>query len=112
MLGFLLPVIPGIPLLAFGIIALGPHDPTLRRIGLALRLLVRRWSQMRQPYVRRCGWFVRQRYRDTRMALRAHLHRHEHGTEGWRTHLALLAVMLIGMTASAGMMFVAWHTIP
>lgn len=112
LLGFLLPVIPGIPLLAFGIIALGPHDPTLRRIGLMLRLLLRRWSHMRQPYVRRGGMFVRQRYRDTRLALRVHLHRHEHGNEGWRAHLALLVVTLIGMTASAGVMFAAYHTIP
>ena len=112
LLGFVLPVLPGLPLLALGIIALGPHDPTLRRIAVRVRLLIRRWSQMRQRHLRRCGIFVRQRYRETRLTLHAHLHRHEHGRQGWRAHLALLAMTLLGLTASAGAALAAWHTIP
>lgn len=112
LLGFLLPVIPGLPLLALGIIALGPHDPTLRRSAVLLRLVLRRWSQLRQRHLRWIGSFVRQRYSQTRLSLRAHLHGHQHGRQGWRAHLGLLIMTLIGLTASAGAMFVAWHTIP
>lgn len=111
-LGVILPVLPGLPFLVIGILFLGPHDPTLRRIAVRLRMLVRRWSQVRQRHLRLIGRWVRRQYRETRLAVRAQLHRHQHGAEGWRAHLALLTVMLIGMTASAGILFAALKTIP
>ena len=111
-LGVALPVLPGLPFLALGILVLGPHDPTLRRIAVALRLLLRRWSQARHRHVRRTGSWARQQYRDARHALRAHLHRHRHGADGWRSHLALLGVMLISVTISAGIIFAVWRSVP
>lgn len=112
MLGFVFPVLPGLPFLAIGIVILGPHDPTLRRTAIGIRQILRRWSKAQQPHVRRAGIFARSRYRETRLALRAQLHNQLHCNQGWRGHLKLLAVTLISMAVSAGAMFAAWHTIP
>lgn len=112
LLGMALPVLPGLIFLVFGILVLGPHDPMLRRIAVAIRIVLRRWSQMRQRHMRRLGCFARERYSESRRVVRAHLHRHQHGESGWRTHVSLLLVTLIGLTASAGIMYAVWHTIP
>lgn len=108
----MLPVLPGVPFLVVGIVVLGPHDPLLRRVAIAIRIVLRRWSQMRQRQLRWVGCFARERYNETRRMVREHLHHHQHGAYGWRTHLPLLALTLIGITASAGIMFAVWHTIP
>lgn len=110
-LGCILPVLPGLVLIAFGIVVIGPHDPLLRRIATLVRLLLRRWSRVRQPQVRRLGRWVRWQYRAARLTLREHLHRHEHGAEGWRAHLPLLGVTLAGVAMSAAVMLLIWHTI-
>lgn len=110
-LGLVLPVIPGLPFLAIGIVALGPHDPTLRRMGVTIRLLLRRWSTMRNSHLRRLGCLARGQYAAARQIVRLHLHSHQHGRAGWRAHLPMLITMLIGLTASAAIMWLLWHTI-
>jgi uncharacterized membrane protein YbaN (DUF454 family) len=62
LLGLALPVLPGLILFAIAIVLLGPHDPTLRRLAVWVRLVLRRWSQAKQRHVRRLGIFVRQWY--------------------------------------------------
>jgi hypothetical protein len=111
LLGFILPILPGLIFLGFGTVLIGPHDPVLRRIGVTARLFLRRWSQAKQRHFRWLGCFARERYRDTRRTLRSFLHSHECGTNVWRTHLVLLTVTLIGMAAAASAMFVFWHTV-
>jgi transposase len=111
LLGFLLPILPGIVFLAIGIVILGPHDPTLRRAAVWIRLALRRWSQIKQRHLRAIGSLARARYRQTRLALRVHLHRHQSGTVSWRAHWLLLAVMLLGMAAAASAMLVVWHVV-
>lgn|GEM_PF-2914182 len=112
LLGLALPVLPGLILFAIAIVLLGPHDPTLRRLAVWVRLVLRRWSQAKQRHVRRLGIFVRQWYCAQRLVLRGMLHRHEHGAQGWQTHLALLAAMLIGMAVSGGVFLAVLHQIP
>ena len=111
LLGFLLPVLPGIVFLGLGIILLGPHDPTLRRAAVWIRLALRRWSRSRQRHLRATGALARGKYADSRRALRAHVHRHEAGTVGWRAHLLLLALTLLGIVAAASAMLVFWHVV-
>ena len=111
LLGILLPVLPGVIFLALGIIILGPHDPTLRRAAVWIRLTLRRWSQVKQRHLRALGSLARARYRDSRLALRAHLHRHEAGAFGWRSHMLLLGVTLLGAVVAASAMLLVWHVV-
>ena len=111
LLGFALPILPGVIFLALGIITLGPHDPTLRRAAVAIRIALRRWSQVKQQHFRALGRVARARYRSSRLALRAHLHRHEAGSVSWRSHLLLLGVTLLGMVVAAGAMLLVWHVV-
>lgn len=111
LLGIVLPVLPGLIFIALGILMLGPHDPALRRIALCLRIVLRRWSQMRQPHIRRMGIVARRWHRSTRLALRDQLHEHEHGAHGWKSHVRLLVLVLVGMSVSAGLMLFVWHSI-
>jgi hypothetical protein len=110
-LGCVLPVLPGLVLIALGILVIGPHDPLLRRLATLVRIALRRWSRVKQPHLRRLGRWVRWQYRTSRLMLREHLHRHEHGTDGWRAHLPLLGVTLAGVAMSAAVMLLLWHTI-
>lgn len=109
--GFVLPLLPGIVFLGVGIVLLGPHDPTLRRVAVSARMVLRRWSKTKQRHLRYVGRLARSRYRDARLALRAHLHRHECGNSIWREHIALLTATLVGMAAVASAMLVLWHTV-
>ena len=111
LLGIMLPILPGVIFFALGIILLGPHDPTLRRIAIGIRLLLRRWSQAEQQHVRRIGIFVRCRYREQRLLLREYLHRHKRGGQSWSGHYLLLALTLIVLAITAGIGLVIWHTI-
>lgn len=111
LLGIVLPVLPGIIFIAIGIVLLGPHDPALRRSAIAIRLILRRWSQAKQRHMRLTGQFVRRRYCEQRRMLRTHLHHHEHGSQSWRGHYVLLAMTLVGLAITAGIGFFVWHTI-
>lgn len=107
-----LPVMPGLIFLALAIVLLGPHDPLLRRAGIAIRLLLRRLSQARHRWIRRLGGEARWRYADARRQVRQVLHHHQRGEISWRAHLPLLATMLLGLTASAAIGLVVARTIP
>lgn len=111
LLGIVLPVLPGLIFIALGIITLGPHDPTLRRVAVAIRIVLRRWSQSKQRHLRAIGSIARSWHRATRLALREQLHQHERGERGWRAHARLLAILLIGLSISAGIMLFVWRTI-
>ncbi len=111
LLGFVLPILPGVVFLGVGIVLLGPHDPTLRRVAIAARVVLRRLSQAKQRHLRYVGCVARSRYRDARLALRMYLHQHECGNSSWREHIALLTATLIGMAAAASAMLVLWHTV-
>jgi uncharacterized membrane protein YbaN (DUF454 family) len=111
LLGIVLPVLPGLIFIAIGVVLLGPHDPALRRSAIAIRLILRRWSQCKQRHFRQLGRFARSRYREQRLLLRAQLHHHEHGEQGWRGHYMLLAITLAALAITAGIGFFVWHTI-
>ena len=111
LLGFVLPLLPGVVFLGLGIVLLGPHDPTLRHAGLWTRLLLRRWSQARQRHLRMLGQFARQRYRATRLALREHLHHRARRSTNRQWELVLLTVTLIGVVVAASAMVLLWHTV-
>ncbi len=111
LLGFVFPILPGFPFLVPGILLLGPHDPTLRRCALMIRMVLRRWSQMQQPHLRWSGKWSREQYRRTRHAFRMHLHQYQCGDSGWKTHTTLLAAVLTVLAMSAGLMLLIWHTI-
>jgi hypothetical protein len=111
LLGVVLPVLPGVVFFALGAVLLGPHDPTLRRIAVGIRLFLRRWSCAKQRHVRRIGQYVRSQYREQRLLLRAYLHRHERGEQSWRGHYVLLALTLFVLALTAGIGLVVWHTI-
>lgn len=111
LLGVMLPVLPGVVFFALGVVLLGPHDPTLRRIAIGIRLILRRWSQANHQQTRRIGQFVRSRYREQRLLLRSHLHHHEYGGQSWRGHYLLLALTLFVLALTAGIGFFVWHTI-
>jgi hypothetical protein len=111
LLGVMLPVLPGVVFFALGALLIGPHDPTLRRIAVGIRLFLRRWSCAKQRHMRRLGRYVRSQYREQRLLLRAYLHRHEHGEESWRGHYGLLALTLFVLALTAGIGLVVWHTI-
>ena len=111
LLGIVLPVLPGLIFIALGIVLLGPHDPALRRSAIAIRLILRRWSQAEQRHMRQIGRFVRRRYCEQRHILRSHLHHHEYGGQSWRGHYVLLAITLVALAITAGIGFFVWHTI-
>jgi hypothetical protein len=111
LLGFVLPVLPGILLLVLGIVVLGPHDPTLRRIALYIRLGLRRWSQLKQPLLRRIGWKMRHAYGATRLQLRMHLHRHQHGKSIRRVYLLLVVTGFV-LATIIGISFMILHQAP
>ncbi|MDP9312519.1 MAG: hypothetical protein M3R24_16805 [Chloroflexota bacterium] len=111
LLGFVMPLLPGVIFLGLGIVLLGPHDPTLRQAGLWTRLLLRRWSHARQPHLRSLGQFARQRYRATRLALREHLRNHARRSTNPRWALVLLTVTLIGVAVAASAVVLLWHTV-
>lgn len=111
LLGIVLPVLPGLIFIAVGIVLLGPHDPALRRMAIAIRLILRRWSQAKQRHMRRVGQFARRRYCEQRHMLRSQLHQHEHGGQSWRGHYVLLAITLVGLAITAGIGFFVWHAI-
>jgi uncharacterized membrane protein YbaN (DUF454 family) len=111
LLGIVLPVLPGVIFIALGIVLLGPHDPTLRRIAILIRLILRRWSCAKQHHIRRLGQYVRSQYRQQRLLLRAQLHHHERGEQSWRGHYVLLALTLFALAITAGIGLVVWHTI-
>ncbi len=102
---------PGLIFLALAVVLLGPHDPLLRRAGVAIRVLLRRLSQVRLRWLRALGCEARWRYAQARKQLRDVLQRHQRGEIGWRTHLPLIATMLAGMTASAAIGLVVARTI-
>lgn len=107
-----MPVLPGVVFLVPAILLIGPHDPGLRRVALLIRMVLRRASRVKHQRLRQIGRFAHTRYNESRRLVRAHLHQHQDGKAGWRTHLPLLAITLIGLTASAGIMFAVWRTIP
>ena len=111
LLGIVLPVLPGLIFIAVGIVLLGPHDPALRRMAIAIRMILRRWSQTKQRHMREIGRFARRRYREQRNLLRSHLHQHEHGGQSWRGHYVLLAITLAALAITAGIGFFVWHAI-
>lgn len=110
LLGFVLPLLPGIVFLGLGIVLLGPHDPTLRRVGLGARMVLRRWSQVRQRHLRSIGWFARQRYTTTRLTLREYLNKRSAGTTSPHLERVLLTITLIGVLVAASAIVVLWHT--
>ena len=110
-MGMVLPVMPGLIFLALAVVLLGPHDPLLRRAGVAIRVLLRRLSQVRLRWLRALGCEARWRYAQARKQLRDVLQRHQRGEIGWRSHLPLFATMLMGMTASAAIGLVVARTI-
>lgn len=111
LLGFVLPILPGFVFLMMGILLLGPYDPTLRRTALALRLALRRWSKARQRHIRSVGAFVRRRYRDTRLMLRARVRDSQAGMSGLIGHGFVQAMLLMGVAAMAGLTLVLLQTI-
>jgi uncharacterized membrane protein YbaN (DUF454 family) len=110
LLGFVLPLLPGVVFLGLGIVLLGPHDPTLRRVGLWARMLLRRWSQARQRHLRSLGQFARQRYCVTRLTLREYLRKRAAGNTRHGLELVLLTVTLLGVVVAFGAIAVLWHT--
>jgi uncharacterized membrane protein YbaN (DUF454 family) len=112
LLGLALPVLPGLLLLGLGIVILGPRDPSLRRLAIRIRLLLRRWSKARHPHLRRLGCYVRSRYRASRLALRTYLHDYAHGRYSWTSHLLMLTFSLIGVAVTATTMYVIWRAFP
>jgi len=112
LLGMVLPVLPGLIFLALAIVLLGPHDPLLRRAGIAIRLLLRRLSHARHRWLRALGCEARWRYASARKQVRQVMHHHQRGEIGWRAHLPLLATMLLGLTVSAAIGLVVARTIP
>ncbi len=110
-IGVLIPILPGFPFVVLGVFLIGPHDPLLRRLGVLIHLLIRRWSQAKHPKVRQVGQFIRSLYHEKRLLLRQHLHQGEYGGQSWRGHYLLLAFTLIGLAISASIGFILWHTI-
>ncbi len=106
LLGFVLPVLPGILLLVLGIVVLGPRDSTLRRIALYARLGLRRWSRVKHPFLRWVGWKVRHLYCAARLQVRAYLHRHQQGKSVRQAYLLLLAAAGILLATVAGVFFI------
>ncbi len=62
-LGLILPIIPGIPLLIAGTALVGRRHPTLRRAIVHLRLSLRGWAKTRLPLVGHSGRLARRAYR-------------------------------------------------
>jgi UPF0716 family protein affecting phage T7 exclusion len=104
-LGIILPALPGIVFIAIGILLLGPYDPGLRRIALAIRLVLRRWSQMHNPLIRRLGWSVRRQHRSLRLAVRSRVARHQRGEYRRRDYLSLLIIFLLSVVLYVGVAF-------
>ncbi len=112
LLGMVLPILPGVILLTVGILLLGPHDPALRRMALSVRLALRRWSQVKQPYLRWIGWNVRRTYGTVRLQLRAQRHRLQHRKSLWRDSLLVLAAAGVMLVMVAGISLMIWNQTP
>lgn len=62
MLGIILPVLPGIPILLLGVALVGRRNRLLRWAGIQDQCLLRRWSRHPAPLIRGTGrWLLRQR---------------------------------------------------
>jgi hypothetical protein len=105
LVGVLFPAIPGLIFFVFGILLLGPYEPGLRRIAFAIRLMLRRWCQVKNPAMRRLGWTVRQQHRVMRLAIRSRVARFQRGEYRRRDYLAWLALFVLGITAYVGIAF-------
>lgn len=62
LLGMILPVLPGIPILLLGVALVGRRNRLLRWAGIQEQRLLRRWSRHPAPLMRGTGrWVLRQR---------------------------------------------------
>jgi hypothetical protein len=62
MLGMILPVLPGIPILLLGVALVGRRNRLLRWAGIQEKRLLRHWSRHPAPLMRGTGrWLLRQR---------------------------------------------------
>ncbi len=109
--GVVIPILPGFPFVVLAVFLIGPHDPLLRRFGILIHLLLRRWSQAKHPKMRQVGMYIRNLYYEKRLLLREHLHQREYGGQTWRGHYLLLALTLFALAISASIGFILWHTI-
>lgn len=95
---------PGVLVLAFGIVLLGPRDPALRRAAIALRLLLRRLSHAERSYIRSPGRWLLRRHRHARTLIREQVDRHAHGqplTPSARRLICLAVILAVaGICAS------------
>ncbi|WP_029215496.1 hypothetical protein [Kallotenue papyrolyticum] len=110
-IGLIFPVLPGIVLLALGLLILGPHDPLLRRIVRRMRTLLRGWSRAQHPWLRASGQRARRAVLRTRQMLRTHLHDVRRGRTSRAGQLAMLGVSLLGMVATATALVVLWRVL-
>jgi hypothetical protein len=94
---------PGLLALAFGILILGRHDPTLRRWAVLLRMSLRRLSQAEASTVRALGQCLRRWHQHARLLVREQLHRHASGQPFSLAVRLWIGLTLFGALASLGL---------
>lgn len=63
-LGLVLPVLPGVPILVLGITLAGRRTWIIRWAGIHMKLVLRRWAALRTPVIGRVGrWALRAQQR-------------------------------------------------
>lgn len=62
-LGMILPILPGLPVLLLGVALVGPRHRLLRQGAVRLKRLLRTWANHPAPLVRRAGRWARQQQR-------------------------------------------------
>lgn len=77
--GCILPIIPGLPLLALGIALVGRRHPTIRWWSVNLRRTPRNWARSRQPWLRSLGRRLVETERTTLRQLRSITQRPSYG---------------------------------